>query len=392
MSSRKLSSAFWADGLPAKISSRPGKKDLALFVSRRPARAAAVFTTNQVQAAPVTLSRRHVASGVAQAVVMNSGCANACTGSQGEADALATARQAAQALGVPVQSVLVASTGVIGHPLPMKKLSHGLSQLTDRYLQGEPPAFPRAVEAILTTDTRPKTVSYSWGGRYTLWGCAKGAGMIHPQLATMLSVLLTDAPLSAVDLRRALRPAAEKTFNCLTVDGDTSTNDSVFLLANGEGPSSPGLAKAFSQVLGEACDDLAQQIVADGEGATRTALIQVLGARSEGDARRMAATVATSPLVKTALHGADPNWGRILAALGRSGVTFDPRRVTVRLAGVEVCREGGTASFSQANVHRRLKKTQVDVEIVVGSGPGRAAYRTCDFSKEYVTINADYHT
>lgn len=395
-----LPAGFSAWGLSSGISSRAGKKDLALFYSHRPANAAGVFTTNLVKAAPVRLSREHLKkSASARAVLVNSGCANACTGARGAADSLWSVQQTAKGLKVPVAQVLVASTGVIGQHLPRASFQKGIPVLTRKALGNEASDVKSAVEAIMTTDTRPKAaaVRFHWQGKlFTVWGCAKGAGMIHPNMATMLSFILTDIGLPAGELQKSLAWAATRTFNRVSIDGDTSTNDSLFLLANGAAGSfkqvPPALQKQFRAALNEVCLSLSMQIAADGEGATRIAWIFVDGAKKEKDAEKFAATVATSPLFKTALHGADPNWGRILAALGRAGVPFDPSKVDIRLGDTLVCRNGEKAEFSEKAVHAVLKKDKVTVHVDLHQGKAGAHYVTCDFSKEYVTVNADYTT
>ncbi len=400
LSPAALPAGYSAYGLRCGISAAPGKKDLALFCSFLPARAAGVFTTNLVKAAPVLLSRKHLrAGGPVRAVLINSGCANACTGPKGSADALRSVRALAKGLGIPAAQALVGSTGVIGRHLPMPKLERGVRRLASLARQARPGSVEDAVRAIMTTDTRPKVahVKFPWGGRlFTLWGCAKGAGMIHPRMATMLSVVLTDLGLPSPELRRALSWAAARTFNRVSVDGDTSTNDSLFLLANGAAGSFPrpsgALRAAFRSALHEVCQSLALQIAADGEGATRTAWIFVQGAPTTAAADRLAATVATSPLVKTALHGADPNWGRVMAALGRAGVPFDPGRVEIRFGDMVVCRQGRRADFSEKALHRLLLRDKVTISVDLHGGRAWSHYVTCDFSKDYVSINADYTT
>ncbi|MBK8574527.1 MAG: bifunctional glutamate N-acetyltransferase/amino-acid acetyltransferase ArgJ [Elusimicrobia bacterium] len=396
-----LPKGFRLFGLRCGISSKPGKKDLALFWSDRPARAAGVFTKNLFSAAPVQYCQKKLkVSAAAQAVIINSGCANACTGKPGMADTVWTAKELAAALGIKATDVLVASTGVIGRHLPRPALGRGIKQMAGLVRKGTP-STEDAVRAIMTTDTRPKAArtTFAVGSTvYTVWGCAKGAGMIHPNMATMLSVVLTDAPISAQPLQQSLSDVVKRTFNCVSVDGDTSTNDSLFLLSNGEGIrgdirplSSKGL-NDFRSALEEVCLSLSTQIAVDGEGATRLAWIFVQGARTEKDAHQLAATVATSALFKTALHGADPNWGRILAAIGRAGVSFDPNKVDVSIGDVLVCRKGGKAHYSEKVVHSILKKDHVTIVIDLHQGKAWSRYATCDYSKEYITINADYTT
>jgi glutamate N-acetyltransferase/amino-acid N-acetyltransferase len=375
------------------------KKDIALFYSSRPAAAAGLFTSNRVKAAPVRLSQRHLQiSSLFRGVLINSGCANACTGPQGEEDALWSLQRLAKGLHLPAKQFLVASTGVIGRHLPRPALERGLKNLV-RAVEKVQFSAADAVAAIMTTDTRPKAAGaqFSWDGkRFTLWGCVKGAGMIHPNMATLLSVVLTDIRLPPVELRAALKWSADRSLNRVSVDGDTSTNDSLFLLANGSMASykkvSPRLRTLFRSALLQVGLSLSAQIAADGEGATRTAWIFVENAVSEKAAARLAAAVATSPLVKTALHGADPNWGRVLAALGRAGVEFDPNRVDVRFGDMVVCRGGQRADYSEQTLHNVLKRDKVVIAVDLHQGKRWSHYVTCDFSKEYVSINADYTT
>jgi glutamate N-acetyltransferase/amino-acid N-acetyltransferase len=398
LTNNDLPKGFRLFGLRSGISSKPGKKDLALFWSDRPARAAGVFTKNLFSAAPVRYCQKALKnSPQARAVIINSGCANACTGKQGLADTLWTAKEVAAGLGVKTREVLVASTGVIGRHLPRPALGRGIKTLVRLVKKGAPPSTEDAVRAIMTTDTRPKAARTAFkvgSTAYTVWGCAKGAGMIHPNMATMLSVVLTDAPLSAKALQQALNDVVKRTFNCVSVDGDTSTNDSLFLLSNGAGarPLSSKGRKDFRSALEEVCFSLSTQIAADGEGATRLAWIFVQGARTEKDAHQLAATVATSALFKTALHGADPNWGRILAAIGRAGVAFDPDKVDVSIGDIRVCKRGGKASYSEKTVHSILKKDRVTIVIDLHQGKAWSRYATCDYSKDYIAINADYTT
>jgi glutamate N-acetyltransferase / amino-acid N-acetyltransferase len=395
-----LPAGFSAYGLRCGISNKPGKLDLALFYSHGAAAAAGVCTRNVVTAAPVRLSRKHLrASPRTRAVLVNSGCANACTGPRGDADALASVRAAAAGLGVPAAQVLPASTGVIGRFLPREALEKGVREISALARRGAPGSARDAVRAIMTTDTVEKTAAakFSWDGRtFSLWGCVKGAGMIHPDMATLISVLLTDAGLPAAALRKDLAWAADLTFNRLSVDGDTSTNDSLYLLANGAAGAfsapPPGLRKNFRSALREVCQSLAGQVAADGEGATRTAWIFVRGARSQAAAKRFAATAATSALVKTALHGADPNWGRVLAALGRAGEPFDPSRVEVRFGDVAVCLRGQKADYDEAAIRRLMQKEKVVIQVDLHQGRAESHYLTCDYSKDYISINADYTT
>jgi glutamate N-acetyltransferase/amino-acid N-acetyltransferase len=375
--------------------------DLALLVSEVPASAACVFTTNLVQAAPVLLSREHLrrSGGRARAVIVNSGNANCATGPAGLTASRATAASVARALGGRPEEVLVCSTGVIGAPLRVERILRAVSGLARARRSGAS-AFSQLTRAIMTTDTRPKWAAARCrigGKEVRLLGCAKGAGMIHPRMATMLSFIATDAAIAPAVLSRALREAVRGTFNAITVDGDTSTNDTVTVLANGASGAPPIRAgsaayRKFRAALEEVCRALALAIVADGEGAKRVVEIEVRGAASDGAAGQVARTIANSPLVKTALAGADPNWGRILAAAGRAGVRFDPERVEIRLAGILVCRHGREYPFNERAAHRKLLASHVPVRVDLRAGKGRARIWTCDFTGDYVAINASYRT
>jgi glutamate N-acetyltransferase/amino-acid N-acetyltransferase len=299
---------------------------------------------------------------------------------------------------VPADRLLMASTGVIGRFLPMEKVASGVKLLTEA-VEANRSSADDAARAIMTTDTRPKAASVRFefkGSTFTVWGCAKGAGMIHPNMATMLSVILTDAGLPSAVLQASLRKVVDRSYNRVTVDGDTSTNDSLFLLANGavaDFPKPPpAFVKAFEAALEEVCLSLAVQIAADGEGATRTAWIFVEGAKTDAAASRLAATVATSPLFKTALHGADPNWGRVLAAMGRAGVPFDPDKTEVRFGDIPVYDRGMKLDYDEKALHELLKKERIVVRANLRGGKAWSFGVTCDFSKEYVSINADYTT
>ena len=375
--------------------------DLALIWSEQPASAAGVFTTNLVKAAPVVLSRAHVrrSGGAMRAIIVNSGNANCATGPAGMAASRATAEAVARSLGCRAEQVLVCSTGVIGVPLRVECILGAVPRLA-RAMVAAPGAFRQLTRAIMTTDTRPKwaAANCSIGGkRVRLLGCAKGAGMIHPQMATMLSFVLTDAAVPPRVLARSLREVVARTFNSITIDGDTSTNDTLLLLANGASGAPPVAAagrdcREFVAALEKVCKALALAIVADGEGAKRVVEIEVRGAPSDRAAEQVARTVAGSPLVKTALAGADPNWGRILAAAGRAGVPFDPARVEVRLAGMTVCRRGREYPFNERAAHRRLLRLYVPIAVDLKLGRGRGRIWTCDFTADYVRINASYRT
>jgi len=375
--------------------------DLGLLVSKTPAAAAAMFTTNRVQAAPVRLSQMHLrrSRGKMRAVVVNSGNANCCTGSDGYSASEATSRKVARELALDPSQVLVCSTGVIGLPMRVEKILKAVPALV-RTRTGEPEAFSQFTRAIMTTDTRPKwaAANCSVGGKAVrILGCCKGAGMIQPNMATMLAFLATDAAISPAMLSRALHSVVADTFNAITVDGDTSTNDTVAILANGESGArriarDGADFKKFRAALEVVCRTLALKIVEDGEGAQRVIEIVVRGAPSDRAAAQIARTIANSPLVKTALAGADPNWGRILAATGRAGVSFDFERVDISLAGILVCRRGGEHPFSERVTHKKMLAKYVPIVVEMHSGKGNARVWTCDFTGEYVDINSSYRT
>lgn len=376
--------------------------DLGLLVSETPAVAAAMFTTNRVQAAPVRLSQAHLrrSRGKMRAVVVNSGNANCCTGSDGYAASEVTSRKVSQELGALESSqVLVCSTGVIGLPLRVEKILKAVPDLV-RARSSKAEAFAQFTRGIMTTDTRPKwtAVNCRIGGKVVrILGCCKGAGMIQPNMATMLAFLATDAAISPSLLSRALRAAVACTFNAITVDGDTSTNDTVAILANGESgarkiASTNADFKTFCAALEKVCRTLALKIVEDGEGAQRVIEIEVRGASSDRAATQIARTIANSPLVKTALAGADPNWGRILAAAGRAGVPFEFELVDIKLAGILVCRRGGEHPFSERVAHQKMLAKYVPIVVEMRSGKGTARMWTCDFTREYVDINASYRS
>jgi glutamate N-acetyltransferase/amino-acid N-acetyltransferase len=377
---------FVAAGVTAGI--RPsGAPDVALVRSTVPSVGAALWTANRVQAAPVTVSRRHLAAAEPQAVVVNAGCANAATGSQGIADAEATAAAVARALDLLPEQVLVLSTGVIGVPLSMDKLLAGVRAAS---VSLSPDGGGAAAGAILTTDSGAKTAVGRRDG-FVVGGMAKGAGMIHPMLATMLAVITTDYPLDAGEADGLLRPAVEATFNRISVDGDCSTNDAVVLLANGASGARRD-NEAFAAVLHDVCADLARQIVADGEGATVVLEIVVTGASSRDEAVAVARRVATSPLVKTAAFGRDPNWGRVLAAAGSAPwnggfATLDPERLSVAFDGVPVFERGAPTGRVP-----ELGGVACRIELDLGLGEGTASYLASDLTADYVRINAEYTT
>ena len=381
---------------------KKSKLDLAILISETPASAAAVFTTNRVKAAPVIASQLHLRQSAhrMRGVIVNSGNANCCTGSEGLSAAATTALKLARELGwLHPSQILVCSTGVIGVPLRWQKIVNAIPRLV-RARHRIAKSFAEFTRAIMTTDTRPKWAAAKCriaGKQVRILGCTKGAGMIQPNMATMLGFLATDAAISPALLSRALRTVVERTFNAITVDGDTSTNDTVSLLANGEsGARAITSANAdynkFVAALETVCRSLAIAIVADGEGAQRVIEVTVTGASSDRAADKIARTIANSPLVKTALAGADPNWGRVLAAAGRSGVAFEPERVDITLAGVEVCRRGREKKFNERIAHEKMLAKYVPIHVNLRSGKGRALVWTCDFTTEYVHINASYRT
>jgi glutamate N-acetyltransferase/amino-acid N-acetyltransferase len=386
---------FRAAGVHCGIKAAADALDLAVLVAERPAAAAGVFTTNQVKAAPVLLSRNHLdRAGLARAVVINSGCANACTGSQGMDVARATAAHAAAALGAPVEQILVASTGVIGVALDGEKVKRGFTDALGRLSRD---AHLDAARAIMTTDRAPKARAAEAaldGRRFRVGGIAKGAGMIEPNMATMLAVLTTDAAIEPALLARALRSACAGTFNAISIDGDTSTNDSVFVLASGESRAAVGERElpAFEEALTAVCRELAIDIVRGGEGVTRVMAVRATGAASDDEARRVARTIANSLLVKTAVHGADPNWGRIVAAAGRAGVAFDLERVSVRIGPVELFAHGRPYDERAAEAQQFLAREDVEIHVDLGLARGAATVYGCDLSAEYVRINGEYRT
>jgi glutamate N-acetyltransferase / amino-acid N-acetyltransferase len=377
---------------------KPGRLDLGLIFSETPAVVAAVFTTNKVKAAPVLLAMERVKSGSCQAVVVNSGNANACTGGPGMDDARETARLVAEGLGIPDEATLVASTGVIGVPLPMERLRKGISPLIEGLETG---TLDDVAAAIMTTDTFPKLVTREGtasGKPYTVAGIAKGAGMIMPNMATMLAFLVTDAAVEPAWLKKVFREANEASFNMISVDGDTSTNDTSVIMANGAAGNAPLRegspdAARFAELVREVLLELAKEIVRDGEGATKFVTITVKGALSTAEAKQAAMAVANSSLVKTAFFGQDANWGRILAAVGYSGAQVDPDRLELCFDDVLMARggvfAGGDAEARGSEVLRR-KEFAVTVDLKLGEG--RATVFTSDLSYDYVKINADYRT
>jgi glutamate N-acetyltransferase/amino-acid N-acetyltransferase len=368
--------------------------DLMLVTMERPAAAAAVFTTNRLQAPPVRLSRAHLAAsgGRVRALVVNSGNANCATGAAGRRAALAMARSTARLVGCPANQVLVGSTGVIGQPLAVEKILEALPAWLGK--EDTPLA---AAHAIRTTDTCAKLAAAEFrdGGRtYRVAGMAKGSGMIHPRMATMFGFVFTDAPLSPASCRTALHEAVEQSFHRISVDGDTSTNDTAALFASGAagGRLSAAGRKKFQQALNEVAQSLARQIVLDGEGARHFVTLTVEGARSAADADRVARALAHSPLVKTALAGADANWGRVLSAAAACGVKFDPERASIWFSGLPVYRRGQALAFDEHEAKHRLEQPEVSVRIALGAGRASAWMWTCDLTEGYVRINGAYRT
>ena len=414
---------FTFAGVAAGIK-KTGASDLALIVSDRPCSAAATFTRNAFPAAPVLYDRALVAENAAglRVVAINAGCANACTGEAGLADAEAMAGLAEAALGLPPRSAAVMSTGVIGPRLPMDKIAAGIQQAAGEL---SPDGWDAAAHAIMTTDTRPKTAFREIDG-VRIFGMCKGAGMIHPNMATMLSVIVTDAVIEPALLAELLSQAVDVSFNCISIDGDMSTNDTVLVLANGasgwkldaplrgRGSSKPSAltstltsTSAFASALTSLCTDLAQQIVRDGEGATKFITIRVEGAASAADARAAAKSVANSPLVKTAFYGGDANWGRILAAVGYSGATVDPGKADLWITAgtgdgdtetrghgdaLQLVRAGQPLSYSEDAASAIFAGPEIAVTVRLGLGEGQATVWTCDLSHDYVSINGHYRT
>ncbi len=377
-----------------------GNLDLAVIVADHACSAAGTFTTNRVAAAPVQWDRHLVPSETMRAIVINAGNANAATGQEGLDNARRTAEVAAERLACPPEAVLVASTGVIGRQLPMDRLAAGVRAALP-LATADPEGFHLASRAIMTTDTRPKVVSRSFLGEdgettYRLLGMAKGAAMIGPRMATMLAFLMTDAPVSPGVLQGALAASVEETFNCVSVEGHTSTNDTVLLLAKRghEGLTLRGGAlRAFTTSLTDACGELARMMADDGEGATHCVRIDVAGCRDREEARTIARCVADSPLVKTAIHGADPNWGRIVSAAGYAGIPFDEDELSLWMNDVLLYHEGTPQPFDADSLSVGLRsEREVRVRLTLKRGEGAVRFWTSDLTAEYVRLNADYTT
>jgi len=386
---------FSACGVAAGIK-KNGDMDLGLLVSDRPAAVAAVFTTNIVQAAPVLLDRERVKAGTCRAVIVNAGNANCANGEEGMIAARTMTAAAARALGIAADQVLAASTGVIGAPFPIDTVESVVPDLVDHLNETGTDDLARA---IMTTDTRPKTGSRqgeAGGFPYGIVAVAKGSGMIRPDMATMLCFVWTDAEVAVADLQAALKRAVNVSFNRITIDGDTSTNDTAILMANGASGARIRTAddlSAFQRLVAELCLDLARQMVKDGEGVTKTVDLTVRGAQSDSEAHAIADTIAHSPLVKTAFFGEDANWGRILAAAGRAGVDFDPDRVDLFFNDVQMVKNGrGCGLEAEKKATEVLRLPEFSVTLDVNQGSGTAGMLTCDFSLDYVKINADYRS
>ena len=387
---------FMCAGVSAGIK-RSGKRDVALLVAHESVPAAAVFTTNSMAAPPVVISREHIADGMARAVIVNAGNANACTGPKGLVDAEVMAATVAAELGCSDSAVLVASTGVIGVPLPMEIVTPGIVDACGALDAADGDG---AAHAIMTTDTFPKQVAVAVdveGVRYTVGGMAKGSGMIMPNMATMLGFVTTDAPLTSDACEAALRGSVDATFNRITVDSDTSTNDMVLLMASGAAggaaidPVDPRFAPVAAAIE-EVCGELARMIVKDGEGATKFITVTVRGAMTDADAAEAAMSVANSPLFKTAIFGGDANWGRVVMAVGKSSATVDPDRIEVIFAGITTCKDGTGFLFDEAAAAEALGRDEIEIVVDLHVGTSEATVWTCDLSYDYVRINGDYRT
>lgn len=398
MSDPGLPLGFQYAGVATGVKSVAGTDDMALIFSDREATIAGVYTQNLMAAAPVAFCRGRTPMARGRVVVVNSGNANSCTGQQGTVDAEAMAQAAAQAVGVEQDQSLVMSTGIIGQYLPMQKIRDGIEKAAGQLAEGEQ-AFAAASRGILTTDKGPKTVSLSIpnGDRcLRLAGMAKGAAMIGPNMATMLAVLVTDAALEPDSAQQALKKAVDASFNSISVEGHTSTNDSVLLIANGAGSDEPlegdGLAD-FEQMLDQACLDLAKMIPDDGEGSTHLVKVEVVGARDNDSAHRVAATVANSNLVKTGIAGCDPNWGRIISAVGYAGVPLETAKLGLEINGIALFKNGEPVPFDEQVASDSIGSArEVHLLLVLGDGAGKACFWTSDLTVDYVIFNSDYHT
>lgn len=392
---------FRAAGVMAGIK-YTDKYDVALIYSEVPAQAAGVFTRNKVKAHPLLLTQKHLENGMAQAMVANSGNANACVGRPGDEAALKMAKTTAQVLGIKEENVLVASTGVIGVEMPVERVVQGIEKaaqevLSEQSLLQKAENAHQAALAIMTTDTRVKEVAcefQSEKGLIRIGAMAKGSGMIHPNMGTMLGFITTDATIPAAPLQALLREAVDASFNMVTVDGDTSTNDMALFLANGESGITLNAEewKAFREMVFSVCQRLAQDIARDGEGASKFIEVKVQGGQSVEDARKIAKSICGSSLVKTALFGEDANWGRILAAAGYSGADFNPDQVDIYLGSVLVAQKGQGVNFSEDEAKVVLSQKDVTIQLILQEGDAEATAWGCDLTHEYVTINGDYRT
>lgn len=394
----KIPAGFRFAGVHCGLKRNPNKEDISLIVCDAPATAAGVYTTNKVFAAPVRWDRSRTPSDKIRAVITNSGNANACTGEQGEKDCAEMAAIVAEQIGASAEDVLVMSTGIIGVHLPMEKIRAGIANAASQ-TGVEAPAFIAAARGILTTDNGKKTTSRTAtvdGRTFQIAGMCKGAGMIAPNMATMLGIVLTDAPLSVEQAQSLLSSVADETFNCIRVDGHMSTNDTLLLLASGAegGPAltDSQLAELRSEIK-DACEEMAKLIPADGEGATHLIKIDVEGCATAADAKKIAIEVADSPLVKTAITGGDPNWGRIVSAVGYAGVTFDPLKLELRLNDILLYQEGTPVKFEAKTVSTSIKENfETHVQLTLFEGDAKARVWASDLTVDYVKFNADYST
>ncbi len=389
-------SGFFAAGVSAGIK-KSGKRDVCLLAAESAVPAAGVFTTSTTAAPPVLVSREHLAGGMLRAVVVNAGNANACTGDAGMGDARAMADATAVALGCLPREVAVCSTGVIGVPLPLELVSAGIAEAAGAL---DSTNGDVAAEAIMTTDTFAKQLAISVtaeGRTFTVGGMAKGSGMIQPNMATMLAFITTDAPLAPASCDAVLRAAVARSFNRITVDSDTSTNDTCILMASGaeggaELAAGTSAYDAVAAAVLEVATALAQMVVRDGEGATKFVTVTVRGAVSEADAERAAFAIANSPLMKTALFGEDANWGRVAMAVGKSGAVIDPRVLEIVFAGIVTCKDGTATGFDEEEAARALSEPEIELLVDLHVGDAEATVWTCDFSYDYVRINGDYRS
>jgi glutamate N-acetyltransferase/amino-acid N-acetyltransferase len=374
-----------------------GRPDLALALAPEGASAAAMFTTNQVAAAPVVTGRDHLrkSKGQISALIVNAGNANCATGQHGLHAAKTVCAETAKALGTKADRIFPSSTGIIGVPLPVEKILTALPDLIAG-AQASPEALDAFATAIMTTDTRKKIAAEELTFKkqpIRMVGVAKGAGMIHPNMATMLVYIFTDVAASSRDLQRSLKSAVDQSFNNISIDGDTSTNDTALLMSSGKsGVPFKSVSKAFESALTGICQSLSQQIIADGEGVKHVVTLKIEQARNSDDARKIASCIANSPLVKTAWAGSDPNWGRMLAAIGYSGIKVQPERISIYLGEQQICRNGAAAGFDKKQAHEYMKQPAYEIRIKLGQGKQKLDFLSCDLTAEYVHINADYST